>query len=93
MPKYEVDDLSCIDDDWCCIDNDDSVYDDDWSCIDGDDAVCDDERDGLTEEEANAYEKEKAWYDLFNKILMFPHYYGLSWKIISLYRQPIKYQR
>lgn len=19
MPKYEVDDLSCIDDDWCCI--------------------------------------------------------------------------
>ena len=54
--------------------------------------VCDDERDGLTEEEADAYEKEKAWYDLFKEVLQFPYSYGLSWEIVSAYRQPIKYQ-
>ena len=59
MTKYEFDDLACIDDDFACRDDDFACIDDDWACIDDDDAVCDDERDGLTQEEADAYEKEK----------------------------------
>lgn len=86
MTKYEFDDLACIDDDFACRDDDFACIDDDWACID------DDERDGLTEEEADAYEKEKAWYDLFKEVLQFPYSYGLSWEIVSAYRQPIKYQ-
>ena len=89
MTKYEFDDWACIDDDFACrdddfacIDDDWACIDDDWACIDDDDAVCDDERDGLTE----------AWYDLFKEVLQFPYSYGLSWEIVSAYRQPIKYQ-
>ena len=66
MTKYEFDDWACIDDDFACRDDDFACIDDDWACIDDDwaciddvDAVCDDERDGLTEEEADAYEKGK----------------------------------
>ncbi len=92
MTKYEFDDLACIDDDFACRDDDFACIDDDWACIDDDDAVRDNERDGLTEEEADAYEKEKAWYDLFKEVLQFPYSYGLSWEIVSAYRQPIKYQ-
>ena len=60
MTKYEFDDWACIDDDFACRDDDFACIDDDWACID-DDWACidDDERDGLTEEEADAYEKGK----------------------------------
>jgi hypothetical protein len=52
------DDLAIIDDDWAIVDDDIAVIDDDEAIIDDDETVCDDDRDGLTPEEAEAYNKE-----------------------------------
>lgn len=94
MTKYEFDDLACIDDDFACRDDDFACIDDDWACIDDDDAVCDDERGTRRTygRRSRRIRKGKAWYDLFKEVLQFPYSYGLSWEIVSAYRQPIKYQ-
>lgn len=52
------DDISIIDDDISIIDDDMAVIDYDESIIDDDETVCDDDRDGLTPEEAEAYNNE-----------------------------------
>lgn len=78
------DDMSCTDDDFACID-------DDYACVDADDAVCDDYRDGLLPHEAEAYEKEKAYLDLFIDVLRFPLRYGLSYEKINKYKSVVGY--
>ena len=41
-----------------CVDDDIAIIDDDLAIIDDDETVCDDDRDGLTPEEAEAYNEE-----------------------------------
>lgn len=46
-----------------------TMIDDDFSIYDGDDTVCDDDRDGLTSEEAIAYERECEILQRFSDLL------------------------
>lgn len=59
-----------IDDDIAIIDDDMAVIDDDEAVIDDDETVCDDDRDGLTPEEAEAYNNEcKALSELSQQLI------------------------
>ena len=68
-------------DDWACIDDDFACRDDDFACID-DDWACIDDDDAVCDDER----------DGLTEVLQLPYSYGLSWEIVSAYRQPIKYQ-
>ena len=46
------------------------LIDDDFSIYDDDDAICDDDRDGLTPEEAYAYNREYAMLQRFKELLL-----------------------
>ena len=70
------------DDDLANYDNDfDIVQDDDFILTDGDDSVCDNDQDGLTPEEAEAYENEcKASAALYKALKKhFGAYYFHKW--------------
>lgn len=59
-----------VDDDIAIIDDDISIVDDDESIIDDDDTICDDDRDGLTPEEAEAYNNECRYFEGLHKKLI-----------------------